>query len=366
MAIGDIPGLGAYLQRRQMNEMQPLNELKQVSGVMDLVGVLQKREQAEAVRGILAQSPDIAAAIPALMKAGPEGVQTANVLAQITEKLNKRAPTGQAIGAGGFLKDDGTVIPPAARPPDPTKPPNVRQRFEGENVIQEERQPDGTWKEIGRGPRFAKSVGPTIVNPAPVTPVTLQDPNNPNETIVIDGRTRQVLGKGPKLTDTGKLEQKRQFNMQGIGATIQSAENILNGKNGDPLPTGSGFGTAVDYAASLVGVSPSGASQADQLRALGGALTAKMPRMEGPQSDKDVALYREMAARVGDSMLPIKRRKEALETVKELWAKYERLNPDAFAGAAPTTPPTAGGVPAGVDPKVWAVMTPQEKALWPK
>jgi hypothetical protein len=140
---------------------------------------------------------------------------------------------------------------------------------------------------------------------------------------------------------------KRAFNMQGIGKVIQEAEDILTGKNGDPLPTQSGIGTGVDAVAGFFGATPSGAPQADKLRAIGGALTAKMPRMEGPQSDRDVVLYREMAARVGDSMLPVERRKAALETVKELWAKYERLNPDAFAGGAQGG---AGGAPATTTP----------------
>ena len=44
----------------------------------------------------------------------------------------------------------------------------------------------------------------------PVTPVTIQDPNDPTGagTIVIDGRTKRVLGKGPKLTQTGTADQK--------------------------------------------------------------------------------------------------------------------------------------------------------------
>ena len=218
-----------------------------------------------------------------------------------------------------------------------------REIYQGDEVVQQERLPDATWREIGRGPRFAKQVGTTVTQEAPVTPVTIQDPQNPNATIIVDGRTGKVIGKGPKLTDTGKFEAKRQFNMQGIGATIQAAENILTGRSGDPLPTESGFGTAVDYAASLIGVSPSGSQQADQLRALGGALVAKMPRMEGPQSDKDVALYKEAAGRIGDSTIPIARRKAALETVKELWTKYERLNPEGFAGGGGAA---AGGVPS--------------------
>lgn len=53
----------------------------------------------------------------------------------------------------------------------------------------------------------AQSIHVNTGNPAPITPVTIQDPGNPNATIVIDGRTRQVLGVGPKLTQAGGAEQ---------------------------------------------------------------------------------------------------------------------------------------------------------------
>ena len=193
----------------------------------------------------------------------------------------------------------------------------------------------------------AKQISPTVTFPDPVTPVTIQDPANPMATVVVDGRTGRVIGKGPKLTEAGKSEQKRQFNMQGIGAVIQEADDILSGKKREggverpaPTPTGSGVGTGVDYAASFIGVSPKGAVEAQKIKAVAGALTAKMPRMEGPQSDKDVALYREMAAEIGNSMLPTDRRKAALETVKQLWAKYERLNPEQFQAAPQGDAPT--------------------------
>lgn len=165
---------------------------------------------------------------------------------------------------------------------------------------------------------------------APITAVTLADPKDPNKTIVIDGRSGRVLGAGPKLTQAGQMETKRQFNMQGIGQTIKDAEDLLSGAATGTQPTNSGVGAAVDFAGRLVGKSPKGAKEAAALEAVGGALVTKMPRMEGPQSDKDVALYKEMAAKVGDRTVPIGERQLALNKVKDLWAKYERLNPDAF------------------------------------
>lgn len=120
----------------------------------------------------------------------------------------------------------------------------------------------------------------------------------------------------------GEAVAKREFNMTGLGDTINEAKSILNG-DGGALPTGSGVGVARDALAGFVGVSTDGALQAQKLKALSGALTSKMPRMEGPQSDKDVAMYKEMAAEIGNAAVPVERRKAALETVEKLWSKYE-------------------------------------------
>ena len=46
------------------------------------------------------------------------------------------------------------------------------------------------------------------------------------------------------------------------------------------------------------------------------------PRMEGPQSDKDVALYRQMAGQIGDSTIPIETRRAALNGIRQLHEKY--------------------------------------------
>lgn len=223
---------------------------------------------------------------------------------------------------------------------------DIRKFLQGGQEVTQEFQADGTWKEIAKGSR---KEGGNVHVAAPVTPVTIQDPKDPNKTIVVDGRTGRVIGSGPKLTETGKAEFKRGFNMQGIGASIQSAEDILSGvvrrEDGsvDPTkkattPTGSGVGAVVDTVGGFFGANPAGSVEAQKLKAVSGALISKMPRMEGPQSDKDVALYKEMAGMVGDPSVPRERRKSALEEVKRLWSKYERLNPDAFAAH-----PAAGG-----------------------
>ena len=244
------------------------------------------------------------------------------------------------LPAGGVrYGPDGKIIASAPFKPELGKGFKIgdtRQMRVGRSIVTQEYQADGTWKKIAEGD-VDKPASMTTINPAPVTPVQIV---RDGKEIVVDGRTGRVIGDSPKLSDRNKMEAKRQFNMQGIGATIQQAEDLLSGierlpggvtKAGEK-PTGSGVGAAVDFLGGLVGMSPAGSVQAQQLEAVGGALTSKMPRMEGPQSDKDTMLYKQMAAMVGDRTVPVDRRKAALQTVKELWAKYERLNPDAFAG----------------------------------
>lgn len=47
-----------------------------------------------------------------------------------------------------------------------------------------------------------------------------------------------------------------------------------------------------------------------------------MPKMSGPQSDKDVALYKQMAGVIGDPTIPTERKMAALQTVEEIQRRY--------------------------------------------
>ena len=129
-----------------------------------------------------------------------------------------------------------------------------------------------------------------------------------------------------RVIGVGGKESKGEKAMQGMSDVISQAESILTGKvaGQKALPTESPIGAGYDYVASLVGATPAGASEADQLKVLGGALTSKMPRMEGPQSEYDVKLYQEMAGRIGDPTVPRERRIAALKQVRDLWAKYDK------------------------------------------
>ena len=137
------------------------------------------------------------------------------------------------------------------------------------------------------------------------------------------GEKHGFANKPEKRPDT---ELKKEAQMEGLGDAISQAKSILEGVAPDQksLPTGSGIGSMWDALAGQVGSTPSGATEAQRMKVLGGALTSKMPRMEGPQSDKDTQLYKEMAGLVGDDTVPIPRRLDALDQVSKLWLKYEK------------------------------------------
>ena len=116
--------------------------------------------------------------------------------------------------------------------------------------------------------------------------------------------------KGPQGTAARAMEANQALQ------AIDQAEKVL------PKATSSGIGNMLDQAAGFVGYSTPGAQNAAKLKAIEGELVSKMPKMSGPQSDKDVALYKQMAGVVGDANVPLKTRQEALQTVKEIQQRY--------------------------------------------
>ena len=134
--------------------------------------------------------------------------------------------------------------------------------------------------------------------------------------------------KADVVRDTGKTETIKK-----AGQMREAAGAAL--KLLDAGPTGSGVGALTDNVLNFVGQPTASGNAAQQLEAIGGALMANVPRMEGPQSDADVRNYKLMAGNVGDRTLPVAARKAALRTVIEIQDKYASLN-----GGAPASAPT--------------------------
>ena len=156
--LASIPGYGGYTARRQQHGQEDAAELQQAGALMQIAQRVQAQKHAASeeqrnqamLAEIQALPPDKRTrenVLPIIMK-------HAKGVSEMVQAL-PAAPKAQPIGSGGLLQPDGTVIPPAARPDAAQKPAPTRQRYDGTNVVQEEMQADGTWKQIGKGPRFA-------------------------------------------------------------------------------------------------------------------------------------------------------------------------------------------------------------------
>jgi hypothetical protein len=138
------------------------------------------------------------------------------------------------------------------------------------------------------------------------------------------------------LTPKARNEINAKQAEQGIvGAKdAQSVLNLMDGVEGlIDKAHGSGLGNIVGGAQNFFGISSDKNAADAQLNALSGALVSKQPKMSGPQSDKDVLLYKQMAGDLGNPTLPASVRKAAAETVREIQRTY--LNGYSATGYQP-------------------------------
>lgn len=115
-------------------------------------------------------------------------------------------------------------------------------------------------------------------------------------------------------------------------AILDQAEPLL------AQATGSYAGAGIDAVARGAGFSTPGAQATSQLKVLESALMMNQPRMEGPQSNLDVELYRQAAGKIGDPTVPPLEKKAALKSIRALHEKYAQIS----GGASPAMPPPSG------------------------
>nr|WP_312275381.1 hypothetical protein [Moraxella sp. CTOTU46711] len=160
----------------------------------------------------------------------------------------------------------------------------------------------------------------------------------------IDPRTGQQatsLGDGSGNKNSPQQDIKR---AQNVLSLTQQAEQILSSGKA----TGSGIGSLLDTGASWFGVSTEGAQGTAQLSTIAGQLVSNMPRMEGPQSDKDVAMYKQMAGDLSNASLPVATRMAALRQLQALNEKYLKNGTGGYpAASAPPESIAAPKTPSG-------------------
>lgn len=130
-----------------------------------------------------------------------------------------------------------------------------------------------------------------------------------------DGSMVAIPG-GPADPSSSKEGLQRVKDANDVLGILDQAEPLLKDA------TNSYLGVGADLAARSIGLSTAGAKASAKLKVLQGALVSKMPKMSGPQSDKDVQLYREMAGQIGDATIPAEQRLAAIQEVRALNEKY--------------------------------------------
>jgi hypothetical protein len=245
---------------------------------------------------------------------GPEVAQMGGTMLNMQLQQQARAEDRQAKANQGYTLAPGAlrmgpnneVLASAPFKPDapqPLRAPPTRQRYDGTMVIQEELQPDGSWKKIGTGPRFRQ--GPDSVT-------------NVN-----------VGGSDNKYFQVRREQQAKAFDAaekaaRGAANTVNALDRFIaaaaTGTAGGAQPIISGvenFLTTFGY--------ESGSLQSVQQmqQAVGSILASKMAELGARGlTDKDMEILRESLPRVNtdpEARVAIANiiKKEALNTLRE-------------------------------------------------
>jgi hypothetical protein len=155
--------------------------------------------------------------------------------------------------------------------------------------------------------------------------VTVPDPKNPAQKILVP--KSQVAAQSASGTPVVAEVDKKEAQGQTMIELARKAQSILPGATSGAI---SNLATMATDAAGI----PTNKSAADgQLRIISAQLVSNVPRMEGPQSDADVKLYKQAAADVGNTNIPYQTRIKSLNTIIDLNSKYAKGGAQPPAGA---------------------------------
>lgn len=291
---GGMMGLGTYQQ--QLNDAER-DQMRQLQAAQLAQGLVQHQRTKQALQAM----PNV----PAEVKAGlvPFG------------DYWKAQNEGYTLGKGQKRFQGGQVVAEGA--PD-IQSVNLGNRIEFIDPAQMAGKSMGVSMSPGDAARlsqadrhYAQNLGVQIMglqkpiyhDGAWVTPPTAANPEG--------GMVKTPLYAPPK----GSPENLAQSANKALGI-IDEADKLLNDA------TGSYVGAGVDLAGQAIGKSTKGAQATAKLKAVEGSLMMAQPRMEGPQSDKDAALYKQMAGQIGDPTIPVETRRAALQTIRDINQKY--------------------------------------------
>ena len=126
-------------------------------------------------------------------------------------------------------------------------------------------------------------------------------------------------GAGRKPVDPKKVNQ-----------ILDEIEKVI------PQTSGGAVGGALNWVKGQANISDETTKANTKISAAGASLMMNMPRMEGPQSDKDVALYREQIGKLNSPTTPIGDKKAAVQVIRALNKQYASQNQTSSGPAVGT------------------------------
>jgi hypothetical protein len=257
-------------------------------------------------------SPD---ALVKALAANTSPTQTAKLLRE--SGINPNSPQGQQYMGQALEKDISQVLPPGStlRGPNgmlniPKVSENIQLQFSPQGAASAFAVPNAAQisaQNLGLEER-AKAAGQAGYK----LEQTATGPNQVPEFRTVEQIANAATGGTPLLA---KPDVKTE-NASDIMRLTEEANKYLGTASSGRLQN------IMTQALEVPGISTK-ASQSDaQLKAIAGQLISKMPRMEGPQSDRDVESYRQAAGDIANANTPSETRKAAIKTIQDLNQKY--------------------------------------------
>lgn len=139
-----------------------------------------------------------------------------------------------------------------------------------------------------------------------------------------DVAANQAKIKGAEASAKAEAEAQAAFDKKvtqsgGLEKILTEANKYLDDASGSLA------GTAGSALKGAIGYSDKTTQANQQLKMLSGWALSNVPRMEGPQGEKDVEIYKEMAGKIGDSTIPVGDRRAAVKTLLKLTQQYKPL-----------------------------------------
>ncbi len=356
---GVPPGpLSAWLGVRAANEQAGMNELQQAAGVQGLLAKMQAQKEQEQLKQVLASDmPDVEK--QKILSRSPQGLMMLKTLADIHRKETVIAPAGSVPITGGVR---GEQIPFR---PEPPRPFEGVHNVPGGYITFDPSQPGKyNFTRTQREPAPPTAPAPSIKD--------IVDPKNPSQMISVDTRVYKagdslgdpgVLGVAGREPGAAKRAEKEEQGVDHLKSEIDNLRgyyNIL--KEAEAIPSSEKGSLSNIWAwtkgstAGQIGGRMLGTKEQDARNAI------QSSRMRLLNAIKNAT---GMSAQQLNSNIELQTWLQSLTDVNRSYeSNVEILDKIESTFAKPKAKADAAAAPPGVDPALWKVMTPEEKALW--